>query len=106
ACIRDYIGRRAVPALLWNLSRLPPQQRAFQARLLCMLGHWEAFGVYYRAIRDLEPLDANTQKSVEWFLTNHTPTLLTALRRSVDSSDARFFLFCVPYLHKYQPAEV
>src|SRR5581483_7494521 len=36
ACIRDYIGRRAVPALLWNLSRLPPQQRAFQARLLCM----------------------------------------------------------------------
>lgn len=106
SCIRKYIGRRAIPALLWNLPTLPPQQRMFQAQLLCTLGHWEAFEVYHRAIRELAQLDASTRKSIESFLTNYSPKLLPGMRRSLESDDSSFAIFCAPYLHKYYPPEV
>jgi hypothetical protein len=106
SCIREYIGKRAIPALLWNLDQLPPRQQLFQARLLCMLGHWETLAVYYSSIRALEPLDANTNKSVESFMTNYTPALLPGLRSSLGSKDHGFTVFCAPYLHKYDPLKV
>ncbi|OWK35455.1 HNH endonuclease [Fimbriiglobus ruber] len=106
SCIREYIGRRAIPALLWNLPRLSTQQRMFQARLLCTLGHWEALEVYYRAFQEMDQVDANARKSIVSFLTNYSPKLLPGMRRSLESNDGSYAIFCAPYLHKYHPLEV
>lgn len=105
-CIREYIGKRAIPALLLNLNRLTPDRRMYQARLLCMLGYWEALAVYYGAMLEAQPLDANAKKCVDSFLTNYSPKLLSGMRAALGSNDPGFVFFCAPYLHKYDPLAV
>jgi|GEM_PF-5831772 hypothetical protein len=107
ACLRKYIpAKRAIAALLWNLSELPPSKRMFQAQLLCILGHREAFTDFYYAMRESEPLDVNAKKNVESFLTDYTQALLPVMRSLLDSEDAPFVLLCARYIHKYYPREV
>lgn len=105
-CIREYIGRRAVPALLWNLKRLAPAQAMFQTKLLCKLGHADAFPLFFEAMQRAAPLDPNAKKGVAEFMANYAHALLPRLRDALTSNDDSFVVFCSPYLHKYHPTEV
>lgn len=101
ACIRGYVGKRAIPALLWNLDRLPPLQRMVQSRLACLVGHLESFHVYCDSVRLLEPLSGDIRKSVDTFLTDHSGDLLPGLSEFLRTHNDESFLLWAPYFHKH-----